>query len=170
MDATFIIMLLLFLVFAAVPVIIIGAIVLHVGKRVAKWASDTAQPERSDEVRVVSKRTSVSGGGNSSTWTTYYATFELSGGERKELEIPDEQFGLLAEGDPGSLKHQGTRFVGFVRRLELAGEPTASAEADVPTNLVCAYCGSAIPAGKVKCDGCGWTWRPGKPEEADVSG
>jgi hypothetical protein len=148
-------------IFVVIIVIIVGKILASF----AQWSENNAQPERCDEATLVAKRTDVSGGKNS-TSTTYYATFELAGGERKELEIPDDQFGLLVEGDRGSLKHQGTRFLGFARRLEPAEEPPAIAQANVPTNLVCAYCGSAIRTGHIKCDNCGWTWKPGQAETA----
>lgn len=50
---------------------------------------------------------------SSSTW--YYATFEMSNGERMELQVPPGEFGMLAEGDEGTLQFQGTRFISFTR-------------------------------------------------------
>ena len=154
--------------FVAIFVFVIGSILFNIGKGVSEWADNNAQPERCNDAEIVSKRTEVSGG-ERSTSTTYYATFELPGSERKELKISGRDYGQFAEGDWGRLRHQGTRYLGFDRQPRSVKPPLVS-RTDAPDNLLCTYCGSAIPAGKVKCDGCGWTWRPGKPEEADVSG
>jgi hypothetical protein len=53
-----------------------------------------------------------------STTTTYYATFEFNSGDRMELQLPAQEFGLLADGDRGILSFQGTRFIGFARQHE----------------------------------------------------
>ena len=155
--------------FVAIFVIVIGSILVKAVQGVSEWSSNNAQPERCDDAEVVSKRTEVSGG-EKSTSTTYFTTFELVGGERKELKVKGQDYGLFAEGDHGQLRHQGTRFLGFVRRLEPVEELPRIAEVDIPANLVCAYCGSALPKGKIKCDGCGWTWRPAKSEPPVLSG
>jgi hypothetical protein len=146
--------------FVAIFVIVIGGIIFNVGKGVTEWASNNAQPERNDEARVASKRTEVSGM-RDSTSTSYYVTFEFSGGERRELEVDGREYGQLSEGDFGNLAHQGTRYLGFVRET-LRKEPPR-VEPQVPQNLVRAYCGNAIPSGQIKCDGCGWTWKPVAP-------
>jgi hypothetical protein len=153
--------------FVAIFVIVIGGILFKAVQGVAAWSSNNAQPERCDDAEIVSKRTEVSGG-EKSTSTTYYTTFELAGGERKELEVKGRDYGQFAEGDKGQLRHQGTRFLGFMRHLDRAEEPPRLAEVEVPANLLCAYCGGAIPTGKIKCDGCGWTWKPAP--KADVNG
>lgn len=67
--------------------------------------------------RVVSRRTGTSGGGNSSTVTRHYVTFERPDGQRIELPMKGEEFGMLAEGDQGQLTHQGTWFKGLAREL-----------------------------------------------------
>ena len=45
-----------------------------------------------------------------------YATFEVESGDRMELSVDGEAFGLLAEGDAGELCFQGRRFLSFERR------------------------------------------------------
>ena len=152
--------------FVAIFVIVIGGILFNIGKGVNEWASNNAQPERLDDAEIVSKRTEVSGG-EKSTSTTYFATFELAGGERKELEVTGRDFGLFAEGDQGRLSHQGTRFKGFTRRADKV-EPEVE-EPPSQRNLSCDYCGSAIPAGQIKCASCGWTWKPRPIESSPVS-
>jgi hypothetical protein len=50
------------------------------------------------------------------TSTSYYATFEVESGDRMELSVDGRAYGLLAQGDIGSLTFQGTRYLGFQRR------------------------------------------------------
>ena len=47
--------------------------------------------------------------------TTYYVTFQVPSGDRMELRVQDNEYGLLVEGDVGSLTFQGTRYIGFQR-------------------------------------------------------
>lgn len=46
---------------------------------------------------------------------TYFATFQFESGDRLELIVPSNEYGLLAEGDVGQLTFQGTRFLSFTR-------------------------------------------------------
>ena len=62
-----------------------------------------------EEALVVSKRSQFI------KVTSYYITFQLSNGERKEFSVSAKNYGLIAEGDNGTLKYQGTRFVSFIR-------------------------------------------------------
>lgn len=48
--------------------------------------------------------------------TTYYVTFEVASGDRMELNITGQEYGLLVEGDWGDLTFQGTRYLGFQRK------------------------------------------------------
>ena len=49
------------------------------------------------------------------TYTHYYATFEVESGDRMEFELRGNEYGLLAEGDLGKLTFQGTRYLSFER-------------------------------------------------------
>lgn len=86
----------------------------------AQWSRNNASPLLTVPARVVAKRTRVghSGTHNSGyhTYTRYYATFQVESGDRMELNLPGEEYGLLAEGDEGMLSFQGTRYKGFERR------------------------------------------------------
>ena len=42
-------------------------------------------------------------------------TFQVDSGDRMELSVTGQEFGLIAEGDTGKLTFQGTRFLGFER-------------------------------------------------------
>ena len=48
----------------------------------------------------------------------YYVTFEFDSGDRAELSVPYNEFGLLVVGDVGDLTLQGTRYIGFERKRE----------------------------------------------------
>ena len=74
------------------------------------------------EAQAVAKRLSVSHhagtdhtAGHSST--SYYVTFQVESGDRMELNLSGQEYGLLAEGDRGKLTFQGTRYLGFEREL-----------------------------------------------------
>jgi len=120
--------------FLLVPLFVCGGVVLVFGlvgwqllRGLGEWSRNNAMPVESVPAAVVAKRADVSGRMNrGSTWTTYYVTFELAGGERREFWVSGNEYGLLAEGDRGTLTHQGTRYRGF-RREAGAGssEPRA---------------------------------------------
>ena len=108
-----------FVLVGVVFVIVIGIIIVRSAQGVAEWSHNNRQPVLSVPARVVSKRTATSGhmssnsGGHVST--SYFATFELGSGERLEFPLYGKGFGLLAEGDEGTLTYQGTRYHGFQR-------------------------------------------------------
>ena len=47
--------------------------------------------------------------------TSYYVTFEVDSGDRMELCVSGEEYGMLVEGDCGKLSFQGTRYLSFER-------------------------------------------------------
>lgn len=47
--------------------------------------------------------------------TTYFLTFHKRDGNRIEMQVPGEDYGLAAEGDEGVLVWQGDEFVVFKR-------------------------------------------------------
>ena len=100
-------------------VVVIGTIIVSAGKGMAEWSDNNAQPVRTVPARVVAKRPETrgtSGPNGGSVSTTYYVTFELEAGERVEYALGGKEYGLLAEGDAGTLTYQGTRYHGFDRR------------------------------------------------------
>jgi hypothetical protein len=135
-----------------------GKKLLAAGEDAAEWNQNNALPQLVSEARIVSKRVEVSGG-ERSTYTRYFATFELTDGARLEMELDGSEYGQVAENDTGRLHYQGTRYLGF-QRVDAAEAPPAETPGPAPASLVCDYCGSAMPAGSIKCAGCGWTWHP----------
>ena len=143
-------------------VFVIGSILIKAVQGVSEWSSNNSQPVLSENATVVSKRMDVHGSGEHSS-TSYYTTFEILGGRRCEFEVSGAEYGLLAEGDTGHLRFQGSRYLTFNRVPIVPPSPVVPPD-PVPANLVCEYCRSAIPAGSIKCISCGWTYQPKRME------
>ncbi|AOH56644.1 hypothetical protein ABE28_019935 [Peribacillus muralis] len=88
-----------------------------------QWKKNEDSPRLTVPAVVKSKRTKVtrhqtndqhlSSDGSS---TTYFSTFEFESGDRFEFHLSGKEFGMLAEGDSGTLTFQGTRYLGFARK------------------------------------------------------
>jgi len=112
---------LFFIVFTFVFVIII----VNVVKGAKRWKRNNDSPVLTVDAKVVAKRSDVSfrhhenvvndnmNMGYSSA--RYFITFEVHSGDRIEFNVPDTEYGLLTEGDKGSLTFQGTRYLSYVR-------------------------------------------------------
>ncbi|OCA90577.1 hypothetical protein A8F94_01460 [Bacillus sp. FJAT-27225] len=97
-------------------VFVFGLIIFSIGKNINEWNHNNKQPRLTVPAMVVSKRTQVRGGQNdTSAHTAYYVTFEVESGDRMEMHVNGQEYGLLAEGDLGELSFQGTRYLGFAR-------------------------------------------------------
>lgn len=126
------------ILFAVVFVGIIFVFMFNAGKSLMEWSKNNRSPRLTVAARVVAKRENVSvhrhhsgGAGHTTRSTTYYVTFEFDGGDRSELRLSGQEYGLLAEGDTGLLTFQGTRFVDFQRQGTDAAQSTAeSAQED----------------------------------------
>lgn len=103
------------IIIAVIGLLVVGGIAIAVVKGLGQWSRNNASPVETVPATVTGKRTSVSGGGESSASTWYHATFELPTRERRELQVRSADFAQLAEGDRGQLTFQGTRFKGFQR-------------------------------------------------------
>lgn len=97
--------------FVAVFLLLIGVVVFVIVSNIARAARGRASPRLTVQARVVAKRAQVW-----NHYTYYYATFEVESGDRMELSLDGEDFGLLAEGDVGELTFQGKKFLSFERR------------------------------------------------------
>ena len=104
--------------FSIVFVLVIGMFVVTAVKGIGEWNKNNNSPRLIVPAVIVAKRTNVhrSGGEHHHTSTTYYVTFEVESGDRMELRMDGDEYGLLAEGDQGLLTFQGTRYLGFERR------------------------------------------------------
>lgn len=109
--------------FGAFPIIfflIFGIVILGfifaIGKGISQAAANKTKPVETVPARIIGKRPHTWGGsGDSSAHTSYYVTFELEGGERMEIPVNDNFYGMHVEGDTGMLTHQGTHMISFER-------------------------------------------------------
>lgn len=119
------------IMFSIVPVIVMigfvfvfGTIIVRSIQGAKQWKRNNESPVLTVEATVVTKRADVrnyhhnTGTDNMhhmSSSTTYYATFEVTSGDRMEFKIRDTEYGMLVENDMGRLTFQGTRYLGFER-------------------------------------------------------
>ena len=117
--------------------IVFGSILWGVIGGVRRAVQNNAAPEVTAAAQVVDKRVALSGGGTTHSpgmrgadgtfgpdtvistpiSGTYFVTFEQSGGERFELKVPENEYGLLVVGDSGTVTMKGTRYLGFQREV-----------------------------------------------------
>ncbi len=103
--------------------IVIAVFIVTAVRGVSRWNKNNQSPVLDVEALVVSRRTDVTSHLNHHddmssrhTSTRYYVTFEVASGDRMELSVSGEEYGLIAEGDRGTLRFQGTRFLSFQRK------------------------------------------------------
>ena len=115
--------------FTIVFVLVIGMFIVTAVRGLSQWNQNNNSPRLTVEAEVVAKRTNVthhshpvagdaSGahGFHNTSSTTYYVTFQVASGDRMEFHVPSGEYGMLVEGDFGSLSFQGTRYLGFDRQ------------------------------------------------------
>ena len=101
--------------FTIMFIVVIGMFIATAVKGISRWNKNNNSPRLTVQATVVAKRTNISrrrhSGANDHhhyhTSTTYYVTFEVESGDRMELEMDGSEYGLLVEGDRGSLTFQG---------------------------------------------------------------
>lgn len=106
-------------------VVVIGIFLVVAIKGISQWNQNNHSPRLTVSASVVAKRAHVShqhshnhhgtGMHHTSTFTTYYVTFQVESGDRMELNVAGHEYGMLTEGDRGMLTFQGTRYLGFER-------------------------------------------------------
>lgn len=106
--------------FLLIFAVVIGLFFYILFQAAARQKKNRAAPELVTAAAVVAKREQYRGSLNHDShrvFTRYYATFQVSSGDRMELEVPSEEYGLLAEGDVGRLTFRGDQFLRFEREL-----------------------------------------------------
>ena len=103
---------------------VFGIIIASFVREGKVWHKNNNSPRLTVEATVVAKRTNYtrhSGGQHhtSHTTSTYFATFQVASGDRMELQLPWQEYGLIIEGDFGDLTFQGTRFLSFERKVKI---------------------------------------------------
>ena len=106
-------------------VVVIGMFIVIAAKGISQWNKNNHSPRLTVPATIVAKRTNVShhhhhnhggtGMHHTTHSTTYYVTFQVESGDRMELHVAGNEFGMLIEGDRGNLTFQGTRYLGFER-------------------------------------------------------
>jgi len=114
---------------------IIGVFIWRVAGVGRAKAQRAAAPEVQAQARVVDKRLeTLSPGtagpaelgssyvvqvpmGDNTAWQLYKITFEQPGGERFELSVPADQYGLIVEGDSGTVTMKGADLLSFTREV-----------------------------------------------------
>jgi hypothetical protein len=113
------------ILFTLIFLMVVGVFFVNAVKGIQQWNRNNHSPRLSVPATVVAKRSDVShhhhnhGGGAHHTThsTTYYVTFQVESGDRMELHVAGQEFGMLVEGDRGMLHFQGTRYLGFEREM-----------------------------------------------------
>ena len=101
--------------------VVIGMFIFTAAKGISQWNKNNNSPRLTVPATVVAKRTNVSRHHHHNNMhhtthsTTYYVTFQVQSGDRMELHVTGQEYGLLVEGDHGSLSFQGTRYLCFER-------------------------------------------------------
>ncbi|MBR2049019.1 MAG: DUF2500 domain-containing protein [Oscillospiraceae bacterium] len=104
--------------------LVFGMILMTLIRGIKEWNQNNHSPRLTVPASIVAKRTNVSrhrhngagGHHHHTTSTSYYVTFQFESGDRLELRISGQEYGLLVEGDRGKLTFQGTRYLGFERQ------------------------------------------------------
>ncbi|MCU9615044.1 DUF2500 domain-containing protein [Caldibacillus lycopersici] len=106
-------------------ILVFGFILFSIIQNIVQWKKNEASPRLSVPAIVKVKRTNTSnsthhhgetGAHHHTSSSTYFVTFEFESGDRSEFRITGKEFGLLADGDIGTLTFQGTRYVSFERQ------------------------------------------------------
>ncbi|MBE6983009.1 MAG: DUF2500 domain-containing protein [Ruminococcaceae bacterium] len=98
--------------------LVFGVFIMTFAKGFRQWNKNNHSPRLTVPATVVAKRTNVSRHhhqNHATHSTTYYVTFQVESGDRMELQVQGHEYGLLIEGDCGSVSFQGTRYLGFER-------------------------------------------------------
>lgn len=100
------------IIFTIVPLLIFGVIILIIVTAIFRFLKNSTSPQITAIATVSDKRTEVRG---DHSYSYYYVTFEYESGDRQEFQVKSSDFGLISIGDVGTLKFQGTRYLGFER-------------------------------------------------------
>ena len=106
------------IMFTLAFLLIFGFIIATIVRSIGEWNKNNHSPRLTVPATVVAKRTNVSHHRHehhTHHHTNYYVTFQVDSGDRMELHLTGQEYGLLVEGDKGYLSFQGTRYLGFER-------------------------------------------------------
>ena len=110
----------MFGMFYVVFFLVLGVFIFAFVKGIGEWTRNNNSPRLSVDAKIVDKNITTHhhhSNGHHHHTHAYRITFEVESGDRMELRVPRNEFGLLVEGDRGMLTFQGTRFLGFERKI-----------------------------------------------------
>lgn len=118
------------ILFPFVFLLVVSMSVVIIINHLRQWNRNNHSPRLDVEATVVSRRADVnihqtgnagdiSGahGFTTTSSTDYYVTFQVKSGDRMEFLVNGQEYGQLLEGDRGTLTFQGTRYLGFERKV-----------------------------------------------------
>ena len=106
------------IMFTLMFILVFGIFLVTIVRGIGQWNKNNNSPRLTVPATVVSKRTNVSyhhHDHHTHHSTSYYVTFQVDSGDRMELHMSGQEYGMLVEGDKGNLSFQGTRYLGFER-------------------------------------------------------
>lgn len=115
-------------VMITIGIIVFAVIFINViVSSIKNYKKNNKSPRLTVTAKVISKRADITSYGHMHTadndslgyhsdiTTWYYVAFQVDSGDRMEFCIPENEYGLLIEGDTGKLTFQGTRYISFDR-------------------------------------------------------
>ena len=94
-------------------------------KNIAQFFKNEASPRLTVPAKIVDMQRKTHhhhSNGHHHHTHTYHVTFEVESGDRMELKVSRNEYGMLVVGDSGRVSFQGTRYLGFERGLEEPNE------------------------------------------------
>lgn len=100
--------------------LVMSIFIVTFARMIGEWIKNSNSPRLTVDATVVAKRDQMhrhtSSNGHSHRSFSYHVTFQFASGDRLELRVPSREYGLLVEGDLGTLTFQGTRYLSFNRK------------------------------------------------------
>jgi len=110
-----------FILFPLVFMLVIGVFVYTFARTIKEKRRNDNSPRLTVNAKIVDKRSAVHRHHHDNHHHygySYYVTFEFDSGDRSELYVPQNEFGILVVGDRGNLTFQGTRYLSFERKRD----------------------------------------------------
>ena len=106
------------IMFTLMFILVFGIFIVTIVRGIGQWNKNNTSPRLTVPATVVSKWTNISHhhyDHHTHHSTSYYVTFQVDSGDRMELHMTGQEYGMLVEGDKGNLTFQETRYLGFER-------------------------------------------------------
>ena len=106
------------IMFTLMFILVFGIFLVTIVRGIGQWNKNNNSPRLTVPASVVSKRMNVSHhhhDHHTHHSTSYYVTFQVDSGDRMELHMTGQEYGMIVEGDKVNLTFQGTRYLGFER-------------------------------------------------------